>query len=126
MTDLGTFGGPGSWAYDINEHGQVIGGFFDAAEENHVFLWENGVMTQVDTTGRFQYSGAVDINDLGQVVGNTTKAHGPIESFVWQSCAITVLVHGYIHDINNEGTAAAGYLAREKDRAKVAAVWLAK
>jgi len=67
MQDLATLGGQSSAAYALNEHGQVVG-YSEVDGVNHAFLYDNGVMTDLDTFDYFQ-SGAFDINDQSQVVG---------------------------------------------------------
>jgi probable HAF family extracellular repeat protein len=73
MTDLGTFGGRESYAYDINDAGQVVGSSKIASEENlyngedHAFVMVNGVMTDLGRLG--WHSWAYGINNAGQVVG---------------------------------------------------------
>ena len=39
MTDLGTLGGATSWAYGINNRGQVVGYSETASGEMRAFLW---------------------------------------------------------------------------------------
>ncbi|USX20070.1 HAF repeat-containing protein [Oxalobacteraceae bacterium OTU3REALA1] len=72
MTDLGTLGGTNSWAFGINERGQVVGGS-ELSEGHpdgeHAFLYENGVMLDLGTLAPGSKSRARGINNLGQVVG---------------------------------------------------------
>jgi probable HAF family extracellular repeat protein len=69
-TDLGTLGGKSSFAFDINNSGQIVGysnptlGSF----ATHATLWSGGIATDLDTLGGFS-SAAVGINDAGQIVG---------------------------------------------------------
>ena len=71
IIDLGTLGGPISFARGINDQGQVVGGADITLEIRHAFLWENGTMTDLGTLGLFQTTeyDAYDINNAGQVVG---------------------------------------------------------
>ena len=39
MTNLGDLGGQGSWAYDVNDAGQVVGGS-PLRGNNHAFRWQ--------------------------------------------------------------------------------------
>lgn len=67
IQELGTLGGDESYAYAINELGQVVGKAQDANGDMGAFLWENGVMTDLGITGY-----ANDINESGQIVGTKT------------------------------------------------------
>ena len=40
MTDLGTLGGTNSYAYGINNKGQIVGWSNTSSEEQHAVLWE--------------------------------------------------------------------------------------
>jgi len=42
ITDLGTLGGNWSYAFGINDRGQVVGYGQTASGEIHAFMWENG------------------------------------------------------------------------------------
>jgi probable HAF family extracellular repeat protein len=102
MTDLGTLGGAGSWAWGINDFDQVVGaadtGAVDANGNAivHAFLWQNGVMTDLGTLGGPD-SSAYGINNAGQVVGRSNTrsvdvAGSPItDSFRWQNRVMTDL-----------------------------------
>ena len=68
VTDLGTLGGTGISAEDLNNAGQVVGQAGTTDGFNHAFLWENGTMIDLGTLGGSS-SVAAGINDLGQVVG---------------------------------------------------------
>ncbi len=76
MQNLGTLGGSSSYAYGINNFGQVVG---QAADGNYdrAFLWERGVMYNLNDLTvnppadpyRWLYE-ARAINDRGWIVGN--------------------------------------------------------
>ncbi len=69
VTDSGTLGGLGRTdAMAINNLGQIVGAVSTAGGGTDAFIWEDGVMTGLRSTG-----GAVarGINDPGQVVGQT-------------------------------------------------------
>jgi probable HAF family extracellular repeat protein len=106
-TDLGTLGGPGSYAVAMNERGQVVGAADtrvrytpaqDAARAKlgmpvqQAFVWEKGTMGMRDLGVRFGGPGswAVAINERGEVVGAAeTKAveesgHHATHAFLWQ------------------------------------------
>jgi probable HAF family extracellular repeat protein len=122
MTDLGTLGGPSSWAYGLNDFGQVVGQAETAALDpygNHIahaFLWQNGVMTDLGTLGG-DFSEARDINNAGQVVGQSQimGANGyPVWHAVrWSGGAMTDLgtlggANSWADGINNLGQIVGG------------------
>src|SRR5260221_1798756 len=81
MNDLGTLGGPDSWAMYVNDRGQVAGTSYtsDAVDPNTLtpqsdpFLWENGKMKDLGNLGGTNgFLGPQFIqafNNRGQVVG---------------------------------------------------------
>jgi probable HAF family extracellular repeat protein len=75
--DLGTLGGKGSEALDVNASGQVVGWSNTPTGDVHAFITRpNGVgMTDLGTLGGKE-SRAYGINDSGQVVGSSTTAEG--------------------------------------------------
>src|SRR3954469_17332031 len=83
MADLGTLGGNYSWAYGINEQGQVVGFSTTASEEYHAFLWKSGSMTDLGTLGG-TFSRAFAINNRGQVVGESETTSGEKHAFLWE------------------------------------------
>lgn len=82
MQDLGTMGGPDSWAVFVNDRGQVAGTSYtsDVVDPNTgtppvgVFLWENGKMKDLGNLGGDNgllgaYGIVSGLNNRGQVVG---------------------------------------------------------
>ncbi|MBB6185867.1 DUF3466 family protein [Rhodanobacter sp. MP7CTX1] len=91
MKDLGTLPGQGvdaqSQALGINDQGQVVGisctaGFASCA----AFLWQNGVMTNLNSLVAAGYDdqllAANDINDEGVITGQAVNSAGDALSFV--------------------------------------------
>jgi uncharacterized membrane protein len=81
MQDLGTLGGPDSFGYYINEHGEVTGQSFTNDIPNETtgiptldpFLWRDGRMLDLGSLGgTFGVPDA--LNNRGQVVGGSTLA----------------------------------------------------
>ncbi|HWX94518.1 MAG TPA: hypothetical protein VNY29_17960 [Terriglobales bacterium] len=78
ITNLGTLGGNESLAFDINDRGQIVGvaanavpdsaSFFGFATQTRPFLWEKGVMHDLDTLGGTD-GAAYLVNARGQSMG---------------------------------------------------------
>ena len=76
-----------SQAFAINSHGQVVGVSFGGLNGAHAFLYENGVLTDLnDILGSGNgdvFLSAQDINDAGQITGRVRDfASGQILAFV--------------------------------------------
>ena len=74
LRDLGTLGGNSSYAYGINDAGDVVGySYVDAAGVSHAFLFENGIMIDlndlIDPNSGWTLTEAYAINSGGQIVG---------------------------------------------------------
>jgi probable HAF family extracellular repeat protein len=73
--DLGTLGGSQSWAYAVNDSGQVVGTSISGVDGfYHPFIYDLGTMYDlqdliVDRPSGFSMWEAVDINNFGQIVG---------------------------------------------------------
>lgn len=71
---LGTLGGAESWASDLNNVGQVIGSSQTSSGETHGFIWENGIMQDLNDlippNSGWILRNAVNINDAGQINGD--------------------------------------------------------
>lgn len=107
VTDLGVLErGPREYgrATDVNDRSQVVGFsvFHGDPEQSsvHAFLWQNGVLTDIDPTSLDSMATAV--NNAGQVVGTRYTADGA-HAFLWQAGIMTDLGTGYAWDVNDRG-----------------------
>lgn len=84
IQDLGTLpGDTTSEAHGINERRQVVG--LSCGATCRAFLWEDGVMTDLNTLVAPGYTGVLtdarDINDLGEITGRAAHASGERPAF---------------------------------------------
>ncbi|MEK6249238.1 MAG: hypothetical protein N2C12_13735, partial [Planctomycetales bacterium] len=101
ITNLGTLPGEQeSSPYDINDAGQIVGGF-------GAWMWDNGTMTDLGTLPGDVLSHASGINNSGQVVGYSFGVVVRDRAFIWQAGVMTDLgTLGYAssaYAINNSG-----------------------
>src|SRR4051812_15059310 len=85
VTDLGTAGALQSYAYGINDAGQVLGQLYFQATA-HAYFWESGTMTDLGTLGGSNTSSYAStfnkgINKFGQVVGHSQIDGGAQHAF---------------------------------------------
>lgn len=74
LQDLGALGGTASWAFAVNDSGQVVGAFSPDNREIRPFLYERGRMHDlndliVNPSASMPFA-AHDINNFGQIVGS--------------------------------------------------------
>jgi probable HAF family extracellular repeat protein len=93
MSDLGTLGGLSSYAYDINDSGQVVGAADTAvAGQRRAFIYQNGSMQDLGALNG-NNSSAAGINAAGVVVGDTQDSESNTTPFVW--------IDGVMYDLSS-------------------------
>jgi len=105
VIDLGTLGGSESWAYGINDTGEVVGQAINDKEEKHAFMRRDATMFDLGTLGG-QESLAHNINKDREVVGWSLTDKDEKHAFIWENDVMTDLdtLPGYLeseaHSIN--------------------------
>ena len=120
LTAIGTLeGDDSSYAWAINERGQVVGQSVGQGARYRPFLWADGLMTALEPgTLEGGTAFAMSINDHGQVVGHLGVTHN--RAVLWQDGVITDLgtlggAWARAHAINNRGQiAGASYTASDE------------
>jgi probable HAF family extracellular repeat protein len=80
LTDLGTFGGATSVAYNVNNNAEVVGRA-DTATETHAFYWSSGTgLVDLGTLGG-NFSRAENIDSFGNIVGIARTSGSVLHAF---------------------------------------------
>jgi probable HAF family extracellular repeat protein len=87
MRDLGTLPGDVvAGGQGINDRGEVVGPSFDASGNPRAFLWQNGVMTDLNTLipagSHLFLLDATAINARGEIVGFGVTSTGDVHAFL--------------------------------------------
>lgn len=95
-----------TWAYQINNSGQVVGRYLGQNWIDNAYLWENGQRIDLGYNGGIS-SAALDINDAGQIVGKFNLASDKFNPFLWENGTMidlgTLGFNGGAQAINNQG-----------------------
>ena len=88
IIDLGTLGGAASYAYGINNLGQVVGSAQTSWGIYHAFVYSDGAMVDLndrlpDKSDWLVLTQARSINDNGQVVGSGVTSDGFTHAFLF-------------------------------------------
>jgi len=92
MKDLGNFGGSCTFASDLNNRGQVVGGSFLTGDQaSHPFLWNGSKLIDLATFGG-SFGNAAALNDHGEVVGGANYPGDQVlHAALWRRGKITDL-----------------------------------
>jgi probable HAF family extracellular repeat protein len=87
MLDLGTLDGDyASLALGINDSGEVVGASLDANFNLRAVLWENGVISDLNTlvvgNPRLSLQEAISINSRGEITGVAQTSSGEVHAFL--------------------------------------------
>lgn len=117
VQDLGTLGGNASFAYDINDHGDIAGMSQDANGEYKTFFVSGGVMM---ATPLAAYTTTLSLNNHGLVAGGATGTDNLIHPAYYNKIfpALHVLseLEGYAMAVSNENKVVGFYYLASGDR----------
>jgi len=96
--DLGTLGGTESAAQGINDDGQVVGFAANASGSNAAFIWDDGVLTDlnllISPASGWTLTEARGINNAGEIVGLGTiggETHGFLLSIIPEPSTVSFM-----------------------------------
>ena len=103
VTDLGSLGGDATDPVSINDNGVIVGYSTTAIGETHAFLWQNGTMNDLGTSGEDSF--AYGVNQADHVVGTKATSTGE-KATLWENgneVDLSAAVGGqsYAYGINN-------------------------
>jgi len=95
-----------TFAYGINDSGQVVGWYEDGTGREHAFLYSSGTFTSFNYPGATTY--AYGLNDMGDIVGSFQDATGVQHGFIYSSGTFSSVnypraIYTYLYGINDMG-----------------------
>ncbi len=109
LVDIGTLGGPGSYAAAVSDGGFVVGCSDVMPSGVHAFIWRGGTIRDLGTGGgpATGNSCALAVNGTGTVAGRSSTG----ELVIWSGSSVVGLgVHGDIGGMNDAGVVVGSYL----------------
>jgi uncharacterized membrane protein len=99
---------------NINEEGQIVGGYMDASGTGHGFLLKAGKFTTIDFPGAV-YTEALGINPRGHIVGEYLDTNFTSHGFLLTPRGFSTIdgpaaVNSFINWINPQGDMVGGYM----------------
>jgi probable HAF family extracellular repeat protein len=83
FTSLNVPGASRTWAYGINDVGQIVGAYSEGGTASHGFIFQNGNYTTLDRPS-FASTGFLRINNAGQITGFSNENIGsPSAASFW-------------------------------------------
>ena len=108
---LGTLGGRDSWAYGINNSGQVTGYSAIAQDQStvHAFIYKDGTFTDIGAVLGSTETVALGINASGQVAGYASSNSATRGAFLYDSGFFLFFEpNGFPYGINDRGEVVGG------------------
>lgn len=82
--DLGTLGGPSSYAYCINSRDRIVGSAETSSDVRRACIWMDGNIVELGSLGGLR-ADATGINDRLQAVGSSLTGSGEVHAFIWDA-----------------------------------------
>lgn len=126
VTDLGTLGGASTYAYGVNDAGQIVGASDPGNAVGTAFIYQNGSMAALPVSQGNNSSDALAINEHGVITGRG-GTESTLTPFIYDHGTLTIMrdaqgqaILGLGSDISNAGVVT-GY-ARFGGSTKVSAL----
>lgn len=101
---------------DINDRGQVIGGWATGATESHAYLWDDGRLTDLPAPSGGVGVAPQQVNERGQVVGYYSVDAFNFRTFFWDRGEMVTLGPGLApDDLNDRGQALGRTMVGEQE-----------